>query len=174
MKALYLTVLAAIFGLLVFGCAKAPNPTEVPLSEQSGPSSLAKATVFHSNVDIPVDETVFSQCAGEFIQFTGVTHMETHTVVDANGGFHSQFTFNDNNISGVGQSSGTKYRRVGAIHSTFNISGSAPLEQTITNSFNFIGQGAKNNTLLIETYHVTVNANGEVTAFVNNSKFECR
>ena len=41
-------------------------------------------------------------------------------------------------------------------------------------TFNFIGQGAKNNTLLIETAHITVNANGEVTVSFDNFRVECR
>lgn len=173
MKAL-LTVFAAIFGLLVLGCTQAPSPTEVPLSELSGSSSLAQATVFHEKFDIPVDETVFSDCAGEDIRFTGAVHGEAHTVVDANGRLHSQSTLNDHDVSGVGLLSGTEYHRVGATNSTFNASGPPPLEVTVTNSFNFIGQGAANNTLLIETFHFTVNANGEVTATVGNFSFECK
>ena len=136
--------------------------------------ALAQATVFHDNFDIPLDEIVFSTCAGEDIHFSGVVHMQTHTIVDASGGFHAQFVFNDHNVRGVGLSSGAKYRRVGASVDSFNTSGPPPLEETFTESFHFIGQGASSNTLLITTFHITINANGETTAFVDNSELECR
>jgi hypothetical protein len=109
------------------------------LSLINASTALARATAFHDNFDVPVDQTVFSPCAGEDILFTGAFHVEVHTTVDASGGFHSQFTNNDHNVSGVGLSSGTKYRRVGATVDSFNASGPPPLEETFTNSFNFIG-----------------------------------
>ena len=136
--------------------------------------ALASATVFHDDFDVPEDYTEFSPCAGEDIHFSGAYHVEIQTTIDAGGGFHTQFTANDNNFSGVGVSSGTQYRRVGATNQTINFSGQAPYETTFTNSFNFIGQGASNNTLLIATFHVTINANGEVTASVDNSKLVCK
>jgi len=126
--------------------------------------ALAQATVFHDNIDIPFEVVLASPC-GESVHFTGAFHVETHTVDDANGGAHTQVTANDHKVSGVGVSSGLKYRRVGATVNSFNTNGSLPFEATFTNSFSFIGQGATNNTLLFETFHITVNANGELTAF---------
>ena len=94
--------------------------------------------------------------------------------MDTNGTLHDQLTANDHNVTGVGLSSGTVYHRVGATVVIDNISGPAPLESTFTNSFNFISQGAASNTLLLETFHITINANGSVTAFVDNFRLECR
>ena len=164
----------AIISLLILGCGKATNPVEVPLSKDSEVSSLAKAIVIHDDFNVPVDETPFSPCAGEFIHFTGAFHVVTQTTIDANGGFTTHFTANDHNLSGAGLTSGAKYRRVGATVNTVNIAGGGlPFEQTFTNTFNFIGQGSSNNTLLNETFHITITANG-VTAFVDRFTLACK
>ena len=47
-------------------------------------------------------------------------------------------------------------------------------ESTYINNFRIVGQGNGNNFLVHETYHVTVNANGEATAYVDNFRVECR
>jgi hypothetical protein len=134
----------------------------------------AQAVVFHDQFEVPVDEIVYSDCAGEDIHFTGSFHVASHTTVDANGIAHVHITANDHNVSGVGLSSGTKYRRVGATNQTYKFDGSLPLNVSVTNSFNFIGQGANNNFLLISSFHFTINANGEMTGFVDNFRLECR
>ena len=45
-------------------------------------------------------------------------------------------------------------------------------EETYINNFRIIGQDPDNNYLVHETFHVTVNANGELTAFVDNFSIE--
>jgi hypothetical protein len=42
------------------------------------------------------------------------------------------------------------------------------------NNFRIIGQGPGNNYLVHEVFHVTINANGEVTAYVDNFSIECK
>ena len=42
------------------------------------------------------------------------------------------------------------------------------------NNFRIIGQGPGNNFLVHETFHVTINANGVVTATVDNFSVECK
>ncbi|MGH7428908.1 MAG: hypothetical protein ACREJ4_11230, partial [Candidatus Methylomirabilaceae bacterium] len=74
----------------------------------------------------------------------------------------------------VGQSSGNKYRRVGATVGHTNASGSLPFNETFTNTFNFIGQGPGNNFIVQAVFHVTVNANGVVTVSRDKLTIECR
>jgi len=47
-------------------------------------------------------------------------------------------------------------------------------QSTFINNFNIIGQGPGNNALVHENFHITVNANGNMTAWVENSHSECR
>jgi hypothetical protein len=41
-------------------------------------------------------------------------------------------------------------------------------------NFRIIGQGSGNNFLIHENFHVTINPNGTVTAFVDNFSVDCR
>ncbi|MBI4420235.1 MAG: hypothetical protein HY560_05360, partial [Gemmatimonadetes bacterium] len=45
---------------------------------------------------------------------------------------------------------------------------------TYVNNFRIIGEGSGNNLLVHATSHITVNANGELTAVVDNFSVECR
>jgi hypothetical protein len=46
--------------------------------------------------------------------------------------------------------------------------------QTFVNNFRIIGQGPGNNFLLHETFHLTVNANGELTTIHDNFSVDCK
>lgn len=174
MKSLSLTLFVPILGLFVLGCQRSANPVDVSPLDQNGTMSPAAANVLHDNFVVPVDEIAFNPCAGEDIHFTGAFHVETHLVIDAKGGIHSQFTANDYNLRGVGLTSGNRYRRVGATTDSFNASGPPPLEETFTNTFNFIGQGPGNNFLAHQVFHITINANGVVTVIFDKLRIECR
>jgi hypothetical protein len=96
-----------------------------------------------------------------------------HFTANANGGFSVESHFQPQGISGVGLSSGVKYQGTGVTSSRFNIKG-LPFTDTFINNFRIIGQGPGNNFLLHENFHVTVNANGEMTAFVDNFRVACK
>jgi hypothetical protein len=81
---------------------------------------------------------------------------------------------NPQGVRGRGLTSGTIYRGTGATHSSFNTSGPPPFEESFVNTFNIIGRGPANNLLVHETIHLTVNANGDVTAEVTNTRVTCR
>jgi hypothetical protein len=174
----YGRMLLTICGLLVLGCEKGTLVAEVPTTDQGFEKSAQaaqKAEVFSENFHLPVEFTAFSQCAGEVLHFTGAFHWNFHTVIDAKGGFHSVFIANDHNLSGVGLTSGIKYREVGATTEVFNVRGAAPQEGTVTLTLNFIGQGPGNNAINKFHFHYTVNANGTTTVnFLNSTQILCQ
>jgi hypothetical protein len=49
-----------------------------------------------------------------------------------------------------------------------------PFDMTLVNNFRIIGAGDANNFMVHTTVHVTVNANGEVTASVTNTDVTCQ
>ena len=113
----YWRMLLTVCGLLVLGCEKETLLTKVSTTDQGLEKSIQaaqKADVFRENVHFPVEFTEFFVCAGEEIHFTGDFHLNFHNTIDANGGFHVVFTFNDHSLSGVGLTSGIKYHEVGA------------------------------------------------------------
>jgi hypothetical protein len=139
----------------------------------------AKATTVTTNFSQPIDLTVFVPCAGggagEYVQMSGPLHVLFVTTLDNQGGFHSDFLFQPMGVSGTGLSTGDKYQATGETQGTFNgdLSGQ-PLEGTFINNFKIIGQGPGNNFLVHETFHITVNPDGTVTAFVDNFYVKCK
>jgi predicted extracellular nuclease len=119
---------------------------------------------------------VFVPCAnagaGELVLLSGTQHALFHVTTDNQGGLHLKSTIQFQGVSGIGQSSGDKYQATGASQSETTIT--AGSEQTLVNSFKIIGEGPGNNLLVRQTTHVTITANGDLTAFVNNFSVECR
>jgi len=138
--------------------------------------ALAGASTFVDNFSIPIDLFVFVPCAaggaGELVQLQGPLHILFRTTIDNRGGFHSTFHFQPQGISGTGLTTGDKYQATGETQGTDN--GQVGFESTFVNNFKIIGQGPGNNFLVHENFHYTVNANGTVTAFVDNFSVECR
>ncbi len=174
-KIISLMMLAAVLGLFVLSCDQASNPVETPLSDQNG-VTLAKASTFKSNVSFPIDLIFFVPCAaggaGEDVHITGDIHDLFHTTLDGRGGFHNEAHQNAQGVRGTGLTTGDKYQATGAAHFSFN--GQVGFEQTIVSNVHIIGQGSGNNLLMHQTFHITVNANGTVTAFVDNFSVECK
>lgn len=139
-------------------------------------SQNAQAITFIDNVKVPTNISVFVPCAaggaGEVVNLSGTLHLLFHTTIDASGGFHSTFLSQPQGVSGTGLTTGDKYQGTGETQSTFN--GKVGFESTFVNNFKIIGQGPGNNFLVHENFHVTVNPNGEVTAFVDNFSVECK
>jgi hypothetical protein len=106
---------------------------------------------------------------------SGTLHTVSRTTIDANGGFHGTIHFNPQGVKGVGQSSGDTYQGNGVTKTTTNIAGAGlPFTDTFVNNFRIIGPGPDNNLLVHQTIHVTINANGVMTADVLNTSTECR
>ncbi len=148
----------------------------VLIASLSVAQASAKATTVTDNVRIPTDIFVFVPCAaggaGEFVQLSGTLHVLFVTTIDSRGGFHSKYHFQPQGVSGTGLTTGAKYQATGVTQGTFN--GRVGFEQTFVNNFRIIGQGPGNNFMIHENFHITVNANGEVTAFVDNFSVKCR
>lgn len=138
--------------------------------------ALARATTFTDNVGVPTEIFVFVPCArggaGEFVQLSGMLHILFVTTIDDKGGFHSKFHFQPQGISGTGFIKGDKYQGTGVTQGSFN--GRVGFETTFVNNFKMIGQGPGNNFLIHENVHITVNANGEVTALVDHVSVKCK
>ena len=114
-----------------------------------------------------------ASCMGEFVFIEGTMHTVAHTTIDANGGFHTKFQYILKG-QGEGLDSGDKY----LYNDTFgyNVNSTGAINQTQTETFKITSQGSASATDDLQgkvLYHVTVNANGEVTTEVYNFEFEC-
>ena len=126
------------------------------------------------NDKVPLTMSVFIPCAGETVVLTGELHT-VMSITENENGIHVRSHFQPMGVSGVGPISGNKYQATGVTRQDMNTASDGfPVTQTFVNNFRIIGQGPGNNYLVHAVFHVTVNANGEVTAQVDNSSTECK
>jgi hypothetical protein len=127
------------------------------------------------NESFPIAIAVFVPCAdggaGEVVVLEGdlhvlltITENDNHLSVKS----HSQ----PQGISGTGLSTGDKYQGTGVTQDHFTTG--LGVTFTFVNNFRIIGEGPGNNILVHQTFHVTINANGVVTATVDNFSVECK
>src|SRR5262245_12993623 len=127
-----------------------------------------------TNTSVPFAVAVLIPCVPEVVVLTGELHILTAQVVDSDGGIHIKTHFQPQGISGVGPVTGAKYQGTGVTQEHINIHSSPAIEDTFVNNFRMIGQGPGNNLLVHTTFHVTVNADGVVTAQVLNTSTDCQ
>jgi hypothetical protein len=123
---------------------------------------------------------VFVPCAnegaGETVLLLGELHIVFHITITEDGHVTVKSQANPQGVSGVGSTTGDKYQGTGVTSTTatFDEVEEFPAEFTLINNFRIIGQGPAGNDLLVHTTdHVTVNANGEMTADVHIENVTC-
>ena len=132
------------------------------------------------NEVVPLDMYVWIPCAnggaGESVELTGELHILMTLTEDSAGGMHGKAHFQPQGVTGVGDVTGDKYQATGVTQDQFHIApdDGYPYEYTYINNFRIIGQGKGNNYLVHQTVHLTINANGEVTAEVDNYEVDCK
>ena len=135
--------------------------------------TYAQASTTTDRVIEPFETTVLA-CNGEDVTVSGELLLISHTTIDAGGGIHSKFTLVPRHVRGVGSVTSTQYKAVGGQRSHFNEDADfAPLNETFTTMFNLVSQGGSDNLKFKGTFHITINAKGEVTAFVERFSEKC-
>jgi hypothetical protein len=143
-------------------------------SEGSAPQF--SAVTFTESVKLPADITVDIPCAnggaGELVTLSGNLHALFHVTEDGKGGLHVKSHVQPQGLTGLGGTTGAKYQATGVTQDQQNVK----VGQTYTyvNNFRIIGQGPGNNFLVHQNVHVTVNANGQITAEVDIFRAECK
>jgi hypothetical protein len=112
---------------------------------------------------IPFDTVLApEEACGEAIHLSG-TLLAQFTFTESSGGnVEIGFHFNPQGITGVGLKLGT---------TTIKVTGG--ISDTFVNNFKIIGEGSAQNFLQTDVIHLTVNANGDVTATVEKSMIRC-
>lgn len=113
----------------------------------------------------PAGVSMFNSCTQEYINFTGSIHIHIRGVISDNkitwiGHYDVQ------NLKGVGQITGTRYVTTEA----FNFSNTSDFntESVVYNqrySLHYISLGKESNFTLVNNWHLTINANGDVAVF---------
>jgi hypothetical protein len=130
------------------------------------------------NESIDLNLAVFVPCAnggaGELVGLNGPLHTLITFNINGNN-FSGKTHFQPQGISGVGQDTGNKYQGAGVTQDHFKGSfNNGQFNETFVNNFRIIGQGPGNNFLVHENFHLTINANGEVTTAHDNFNAECK
>jgi hypothetical protein len=165
--------------LIFVSCKKEINTAVSSSNELSAKTNtVANAIASTSNEKIPVDLLVFIPCAnggaGEYVELSGSLHAVTHVTVNGNN-FQVKYLDQPQGISGVGETTGDKYQATGGTQEQYGGSFvNGQYEDTYINNFRIIGQGPGNNYLIHENIHVTINANGEVTTYIDNFTADCK
>ncbi len=137
---------------------------------------LLCAIAFAANngqAEVPFVAIVSNPCLGEMVNLTGTLHLDSTVTVNANN-FHMTSHANPQGITGIGQTSGAIYHATGVTRSDSGgslVDGAA--EQTFINRFHIVGDGRTPNFEAFNTVHVTLNADGTMTANVSNISTTC-
>jgi hypothetical protein len=138
--------------------------------------TLAQATVEKSRTRSPFNMTLQS-CPdqNEPVSIEGEELFILETVLDANGGLHSQLRITAHG-RGFGLTSGKKYQFYKNESFLLNAGSEecSQLDMTGIQEFRLISQGGSDNGKVQSTFHLTMNANCELTAFVDNAHTECQ
>ncbi len=140
--------------------------------------SLPAAAEVQINYTIDLTLDVLVPCAaggmGEVVELTGPLHLFITYTVNGNnvsGSIQSQ----PQGISGIGLTTGDKYQGTGVTRESFHHSlqdGQANL--TFVNNFYIIGRGQGSKSLLHETFHFTINAEGIVSVTHDSLGVDCK
>ena len=168
-------VLVALVGL--GACSEAPVSPRSSTADAIASPALAALASTTSEV-VPVDITAFVPCAnggaGELVHAVGSLHQVFTTVISAAGKVTLRAHFQPQGLTGVGLTTGDTYHATGVTQTTEHNGVRLPVVFSLINNFRFIGAGRDNNLLIHEESHVTINANGVVTVFVDRLSEECR
>ena len=168
-------VVVALVGL--GACSEAPVSPRSNTSDAISSPALAALASTTSEV-VPVDITAFVPCAnggtGELVHALGSLHQVFTTVISATGKMTLRSHFQPQGLTGVGLTTGDTYQATGVTQTTDQIGGPFPVVFSLINNFRFIGAGPNNNLLIHEEAHLTINATGVVSVFVDRLTEECR
>jgi len=168
-------VVVALVGL--GACSETPVSPDNPTPHVVGGPNLAAVVSTINDVAV-VDITAFVPCAnggaGEVVEAVGRLHQLTTSVVNPTGSVTVKTHSQPQGLTGVGLTTGDKYQATGVTQETDVFVAPFPFIATFTNNFRFIGSGPNNNLLIHEEFHLTINANGVLTASADHLRVECR
>ena len=140
----------------------------------SGLLAVTAASATATTEKIPFDIVLApEEACGEAIHLSG-TLLAQFTFTESSGGnVEIGFHFNPQGVTGVGLTSGATYHATGETLGTTTIKAKGGISDTFVNNFKIIGEGRAPNFLETDVIHLTVNANGVVTATVEKSIIRC-
>ena len=121
---------------------------------------------------VPFDANV-TACNGDVIHITGTLLSIFTETTTPSGGFIVSSHFQPQGIMGVDLTTGTRYVATGLTRDILVTSPSGGSTETFVNRFHIQATSGAESFIVSEVFHITVNANGDVTAFVDNFSSTC-
>ena len=130
-----------------------------------------------TNVKYPVVWYTSIPCTGDIVRAEGTMHFLFAVTIDDGGGLHIKSHTQPQRLHGVvvwGPNLGAEYVGTGVTQEHLNVKPIGyPYTYTFVNNYKWIGKGQAADYRVHETYHVTVNANGEVTVVLDKVRITC-
>ena len=121
---------------------------------------------------VPFDADVLA-CNGDVIHISGTLLSIFTETATPSGGFVVSSHFQPQGIKGVGLTTGTPYAATGLTRDILVVSPKGGSTETFVNQFHIQATRGAESFIVSEVFHVTVNANGDVTASVDNFSSTC-
>jgi hypothetical protein len=164
---------ALVVALFLSACDEATPPTEISQGpgDQPPAPSFAAITRHESSRD-PLVLSIFDSCTEDDLELTGETIFQS-TVTQLPSGELRIEALSRDQVSGTGSLTSLSYRGYGVTHFTFNTRGGLPYVQVGVGNLRIDVAGPNNLLLVRFLFHLTVNANGEVTVSRELGSVEC-
>lgn len=168
------TVLAVTCSwLLLAGCNEMTGPGAAAGPESapqfgvgSGPGAAANGA---TNEFVPVGFFRSSDCDGDVVEITGTVHVMVFERSDGDVLVHTNYR----RVTAVGELGGN-YRVVGADHLLLPAPFPLPSSVHHQGSFRLLRHGSGDDLHVNVLFHITLNANGQVTTSIDRLTSECR
>ena len=135
----------------------------------------AQAVHLVGRTTAPFEFDDVNPCNGQPVVITGVVNATIRVTLDGQSGNHFKYTLVPSDVRGTETATGVQYLAVGGEREHFNIDADFERQNdTFTNTFNLISVGGTDNLIAHLTFHLTVDANGFVTALFQSAQVDCR
>jgi hypothetical protein len=161
---------------LLAACSESATAPAALAPDGTGPQFAAASATTTNVFDFYFSETDFVACAnggaGEDVFLAGNLHFLSHTTITGAGKGFINLHFQPQGLTGTGLTTGDTYHATGVTDIRIDFVTGEMVN--FVNNFRLIGPGPGNNLLVHENMHITVNANGDVTASHDHFTFECK
>ena len=140
----------------------------------AGTEAFGQAATTTTNENIPFTSSIFNQCNGDNVTFSGTLHVTNSLTTDAGGGTHLKTHTNYQDVTGTGVPSGITYNVRTVSNEVVNDNDGPQYNATVISTVKLIAPGPVLDYFLRIVMRITVNANGETTTQVQEVNVECR
>ena len=161
-------LLLLFIAVLTFACSQKIDLPTSNVTESESIQVQAKSGNGTVQISIPVDTTIFNDCTGENVRLVGIDLLIVHQTIQGNN-INLNFSENFQNVIGTGEISGDVYSTTSILHDHIT----AHKGQTVSAQQKLVMTSATTRLTVLMQLHITINATGVVTAFLDEFTSSC-